>query len=1304
MSGRCDCGCRGTGTATPAEVTNPPGLGAIRYRVGTHGEFLSSMLARLSGPAYPALRDLTVRTPDDPAVALLDTWAVLGDLLTFYSERIANEGYLRTATEDASLTLLGRLVGHRPRPGVAAGTFLAYTLDQDPRPGQETPVVIPRGARSQSVPGPGEDPQSFETSEELTARWSWNELAVRRRRPYQVTPRLLAERTELFVAGTANNVKPGDQLLFVFSAEESARDKRFLRTVPHVRLDRENDVTVIGLPVSGQPSLKGLREELAKWITPSEKEPPNPRPKASRLVDRFDEDVLAPLRRDLETLKTASAFADRLTADVQRAHEAAELARPYREIARWFETLAATFTALTGRARALEPPQPADATPEPPRPPGGIRTPLYDGLRLGNDPAREDGAREDGGQESTPAAGPLHAAVKGLGALLPALRTTPVRPPVNARHLARDPERLYAPGSDIGAQLLAALDPRLREGLNDAWRRVDLTAPSALSTVQVMRVTATPFGATAPLIPRYKDNQIAYYEDWPLKGNMSLDTTVTYDKDGSVPAAIRFTYSVAEGASPPRDLTLRTDREMNEKVPDVGPGDVRVRTKLPPRQPVPDEPDPGAAPPPDPHELGVSAEMLPRLPRATVFVSRPDDHNKVLVTVTDGAGTVRILLGPEELGAVQTLGTLKITAERRKPADLPAAVSVTIATQLEVTDRNKLALDAVYEGIAPGSWIAIERPRKGSPGQIPGGKEFAQVVTRVTDVRVLSRAAFGISGKVTELTLKDDWLDAFDVNLSHIRDATVHARGDVLRLAEETVTEDVHGNEIELAGLYDGLAPGRWVVFSGERTDIPGTAGVRGTELAMIAGVEQRVDPARPGDAVHTLLVLTADLAHRYRRESLRVFGNVVAATHGATRDEPIGSGDAGRANQSFVLWQSPLTWLADENPLGARSTLEIRVDGVLWHEVDSLAGRGPRERVYVTGTTDTTGTADPATAGRVTVTFGDGTHGARLPTGHENVRARYRIGVGRSANVKAGRVTQPTTRPLGVSAVVNPLPATGGADPDGPGLARRNIPLAVTALDRLVSVRDYEDFARSRAGIGRASAREVFDGTRRRVHVTVAGVDDIALGDDSDIVRTLRASLAAHGDPRVPVTVAVRELVLLVVAANVKVRPDHTWDLVEPAVRRALTVRLGYPARELGRPAYLSEVLATAQSVPGVEYVDVDAFTGIPGSLTPQGLEKLPERLGRPQPVVDARLAAYHEDRYTVSPPAPQTTETLTEVAAKNGITVAELLRLNPGITDTRPLPKGRTVFVFRGIRPAQFALLSPDVPDTLILKEARA
>jgi hypothetical protein len=44
-------------------------------------------------------------------IALIDAWATVADMLTFYPEQLANEAYLNTATEPISLAHLARLVG-----------------------------------------------------------------------------------------------------------------------------------------------------------------------------------------------------------------------------------------------------------------------------------------------------------------------------------------------------------------------------------------------------------------------------------------------------------------------------------------------------------------------------------------------------------------------------------------------------------------------------------------------------------------------------------------------------------------------------------------------------------------------------------------------------------------------------------------------------------------------------------------------------------------------------------------------------------------------------------------------------------------------------------------------------------------------------------------------------------------------------------------------------------------------------------------------------------------------------------------
>src|SRR5690606_13931442 len=146
----CSCGCSdGTEAATPLPTANRPGLDALTYRVGTHSAFFDTMIAGLSSHRLDdgrrPLKRLATREPGDPAIALLDAWATVGDVLTFYQERIANEGYLLTATERRSVLELARLVGYELRPGVAASVHLAFSLDKN------YDIEIPAGTAARSL-------------------------------------------------------------------------------------------------------------------------------------------------------------------------------------------------------------------------------------------------------------------------------------------------------------------------------------------------------------------------------------------------------------------------------------------------------------------------------------------------------------------------------------------------------------------------------------------------------------------------------------------------------------------------------------------------------------------------------------------------------------------------------------------------------------------------------------------------------------------------------------------------------------------------------------------------------------------------------------------------------------------------------------------------------------------------------------------------------------------------------------------------------------------------------------------------
>ncbi len=207
MSDLSNC-CEGIEDATPVVIDNRAGLSALAYRVGTHSRFKETMLARLSSKDFKTLKFLNTREDDDFSIALLDSWAMVADILTFYQERLANESYLRTAVERLSLVELARLLDYQIRPGVAADTNLVFTLQT--AVGAPQIVTIGEGVKVQSIPAPGQQAQTFETVEAITARPFWNALQ----------PRLGQRQTfdsanpTIYFAGAATNLKPGDAVYF----------------------------------------------------------------------------------------------------------------------------------------------------------------------------------------------------------------------------------------------------------------------------------------------------------------------------------------------------------------------------------------------------------------------------------------------------------------------------------------------------------------------------------------------------------------------------------------------------------------------------------------------------------------------------------------------------------------------------------------------------------------------------------------------------------------------------------------------------------------------------------------------------------------------------------------------------------------------------------------------------------------------------------------------------------------------------------------------------------------------------------
>ena len=142
--------------------------------------------------------------------------------------------------------------------------------------------------------------------------------------------------------------------------------------------------------------------------------------------------------------------------------------------------------------------------------------------------------------------------------------------------------------------------------------------------------------------------------------------------------------------------------------------------------------------------------------------------------------------------------------------------------------------------------MAIDRPTATDVnGNGPGNKITFH---RVQAVRTVSMTTAGFSAKVTQLTLNPSWLS--DVQEPNelgtlmgqpqvLRGTVVYAQTEKLELAEEPLDTDVEGDTVELDRAYDELESGRWIIVSGERTDIPGVTGASSSELVMVSGVTQ---------------------------------------------------------------------------------------------------------------------------------------------------------------------------------------------------------------------------------------------------------------------------------------------------------------------------------------------------------------------------------------------------------------------------------------------------------------------------------
>jgi predicted phage baseplate assembly protein len=488
-----------------------------------------------------------------------------------------------------------------------------------------------------------------------------------------------------------------------------------------------------------------------------------------------------------------------------------------------------------------------------------------------------------------------------------------------------------------------------------------------------------------------------------------------------------------------------------------------------------------------------------------------------------------------------------------------------------VGHEGTVDLDGDHARVEVDSWIVLRAPT-------------ASELYRVTSVAPGGAVLHGLSGRITRISVDPVSAAPHDLTSFGRRETVVLCRSRVLPTGEAPRRAAAGGRDLELVATDPPLPPGRRVLVTGS-TPRPEQSGAVGSPQPVCEPAIVVSTAAGTADPAIMTITLDRPLAAGIDPQTLRVLGNIAGATHGETVRQVLGSGDGRVPFAEFRPARGPLTYVRDTTPSGARSTLQLRVDGVAWTEVASLHTAAAHDRVF---------TVHADEDGAVRLVLGDGTHGARPSTGTENVAVTYRVGIGEPGTAAAGQLTLLTRRPLGIRAVTNPAPARDWAPPETLDDARRNAPLRIRTLDRAVSVADHGDFAAAFAGVGIARADEVWDGRVRTVVVSLLGAAGTSVS--GDLLADLGTALAAARDPGSPLRLLGGELRWYGIRVELRTDPAYSRPAVEQSVRDRLTAQLSPAAGAFAAPVTAAAVLVRVRAVAGVVACTMPRLLLLPG------------------------------------------------------------------------------------------------------------
>ena len=332
-------------------------------------------------------------------------------------------------------------------------------------------------------------------------------------------------------------------------------------------------------------------------------------------------------------------------------------------------------------------------------------------------------------------------------------------------------------------------------------------------------------------------------------------------------------------------------------------------------------------------------------------------------------------------------------------------------------------------------------------------------------------------------------------------------------------------------------------------------------------------------------------------------------ASHRQTLEDEVLGGSTGEPDQLFTTAQKPVLdgqqleirepeppaaeeLEALEAEIGSGAVATVLDDSgrpqeiwVRWHEVLDFYASGPRDRHY---------TLDRLTG---EVRFGDGRRGLVPPAGRNNLRmVNYRTGGGPEGNLAAETLVQLKGAVPYVDAVVNRVPAAGGAGRESLAEVRRRAPRSLRHRGRAVAGSDLEDLALE-ASPEVARARAIVAGDRDSAGsvglVVVPRSKKAQPVPSIELLDRVEDYVGERLTPTASLWLAGPDWLEVKVEAEIVPRQEQKANEVRGAARRALEAFLhpltGGPEKQgwpFGRKPERSELLAVLAATPGVDHV----------------------------------------------------------------------------------------------------------------------